>query len=219
LTLVVMTKLPVPGQVKTRLMPALSPQQAAQLHAVMLRHVASRLAPLGELVICHDPPEAEPALRDLLGIEARYIKQCSGDLGARLVAASRELGSDPLMFFAVDSPDVPLTSVMKLTELLGRHEIAIGPCEDGGYWCLGVRREVDVDALLKGIEWSSGRELAQTIGRAGALGYRVGVGDPWYDVDRPQDLRRLVSRLRTSDNDGDMQLLNQLSFLPHGVLS
>jgi glycosyltransferase A (GT-A) superfamily protein (DUF2064 family) len=123
------------------------------------------------------------------------------------------------MFFAVDSPDVPINSVTRLIDLLRQHDVAVGPCDDGGYWSLGLRREVNVEGLLSGIEWSSGRELAQTIGRAAALGYRVGVGDNWDDVDRPQDLRRLVSRLRTSDNASDMQLLNQLSFLPHGVLS
>jgi rSAM/selenodomain-associated transferase 1 len=219
MTIVVMTKLPVAGKVKTRLTPQLSPQQAAQVHAVFLRHVATRLATFGELVICFDPPDAEPALRDIVQLDARYVRQCDGDLGARLAAAFRELNASKLLFFAIDSPDLPLHWVTRLTELLDRRDVVIGPCEDGGYWSLGAKRGVDVDSLLSGIEWSSGRELAQTIGRARTLGYSVGVGETWDDVDRPEDLRRLVLRLRKSDNTGDMQLLDQLSFLPPGVLS
>jgi rSAM/selenodomain-associated transferase 1 len=219
MTIVVMTKLPVAGKVKTRLTPQLTAQQAAQVHSVFLRHVAARLGPLGKLVICFDPPDAEPALRDMLRVEARYLKQCGGDLGARLASAFAQLEPHDLLFFAVDSPDVPTRSVQQLIELLEYNDVVIGPCEDGGYWSLGARRAVNVEMLVAGIEWSSGRELAQTIARARALGYRVGIGQTWDDVDRPDDLRRLVLRLRKSDNTGDMQLLDQLGFLPHGVLS
>src|SRR5262245_30437923 len=133
MTIVVMTKLPVAGKVKTRLTPALTPQQAAQLHVAFLKHVAARLAPLGELVICFDPPDAEPALRDIVQINARYLKQCSGDLGARLTSAFRELDSSKTLFLAIDSPDVPIDAVKQLAELVGHNDEVIGPCTDGGY--------------------------------------------------------------------------------------
>jgi rSAM/selenodomain-associated transferase 1 len=219
MTIVVMTKLPVAGRVKTRLTPQLSQQQAAQVHAVFLRHVTARLAPLGELVICFDPADAEPALRDIVQTSAQYVRQCPGDLGARLAHAFSQVNTKPALFFAIDSPDVPIGSVVAMMELLRQNDLVIGPCNDGGYWCLGAKRNVDVDLLLNGIQWSSGKEFSQTIERARALGYRVGIGQTWDDVDRPDDLRRLVLRLRKSDNTGDMQLLDQLSFLPPGVLS
>src|SRR6185503_14123026 len=127
-----MTKLPVAGKVKTRLTPQLTLQQAAQVHVTFLRHVAARLAPLGELVICFDPPDAEPALRDIVQCEARYLKQCAGDLGARLISAYEELGGGKVLFFAIDSPDVPIASIEQLKEMLSHNDVVIGPCADGG---------------------------------------------------------------------------------------
>jgi uncharacterized protein len=218
--IVLMSKFPMAGKVKTRLMAELSGEQAADVHRLFLCHVARRLAPLAELVISFDPPDAEAAMRDFLRVEATYLAQCSGDLGARLTHAFESLAPEDVLFLGVDSPDVPITSIHRAIELLDDNEIVVGPCDDGGYWCLGAKRNVRVGSLLQNIEWSSGRELSQTLGRASSLGYRAVSAPGWCDVDHPDDLRRLVTRLRNTDNTESMQLLDHLaSVLPPGAMS
>src|SRR5882757_7223290 len=97
LAVVVMTKYPQPGRVKTRLTPDLSPADAAALHAVFLRHVIDRLVRLNpaELVVCFDPPTHEAQMRQFFaGVSPlTFLPQCDGDLGARMAAAAQSLAS------------------------------------------------------------------------------------------------------------------------------
>ena len=88
--------------------------------------------------------------------------------------------------------------------------VTLGLTQDGGYWCLGLRRGVDARRLLGGIPWSSGEEAAATLHRAGEMGYNVGSAGAWPDVDRATDLDRLVARLAESSDAGDRRLLSDL---------
>jgi rSAM/selenodomain-associated transferase 1 len=221
---IVMAKFPQPGQVKTRLVPPLSPDEAAQLQRAFIGHVMGRLARLEptELVMCFDPPQAARAMAQLVGASAtRYLAQTPGDLGARLEAAAREFSKwyGRLLFLGVDSPDVPATHIAQAADLLAHKEIVLGPCDDGGFWCLGLQRHIDLKLLFEGVDWSSGREREQTAQRAAEIDCSCALADPWDDVDRPDDLQRLVSRLSQSADEDDRRLLASLSFLPQGVAS
>jgi rSAM/selenodomain-associated transferase 1 len=218
-TVIVMAKFPEPGRVKTRLMPELSAEQAAAVYRAFLSHLSGRLAKMGwgGLVICHDPPECARPMRNLLDGDtpAMFQAQCDGDLGARLAGAKRTLAAESgVMFLGVDSPDIPAAALRRVAEMLGSHDVVIGPAPDGGYWSVALQPHVDADRLFAGIEWSSGRECNQTVARARALGYNVGLADRWDDVDHPGDLRRLLERLRDSADAQDHALLDRLKFLP-----
>ena len=214
---VVMTKFPEAGRVKTRLVPAISAAHAARVHREFLLHVVDRLSPR-RVIACYDPPQREAEMRDLLGEGVELIAQADGDLGDRLAAATAAARrmAENLIFFGVDSPDVPLAFVDRVGESLASHDVVIAPADDGGYWSVALARRVEAAKLFVGIEWSTGREGAQTLERAKALGYNVALADRWADVDRPEDLRRLIERLRSSNTPDDRQLLARLSFLPDG---
>lgn len=232
LAVIVMAKYPTPGRVKTRLMPALNGVQAADVQKVFLAHVTRRLAGLkpAELVICYDPPDALGAMQELLrhfwtddmSREPSWLAQSGGDLGARLADAASHVGKrhSAMLFFGVDSPDVPLNHIVHAAELVMKHPISLSPTDDGGYWSLGVSHEVPLAHVLKDIPWSSGREAAETLRRAGEMGYHGVLGSRWDDVDRPEDLRRLIVRLKmsaarsldkaSSDDELSLDLLRRL---------
>ena len=223
---IVMTKRPQSGQVKTRLQPALTPEQAAEVQGAFILHVAGRLDRMdpAELVICFDPPDAGPAMRTLLGdaCDATYLAQSPGDLGERIAAAAKVVGQlhRRLLFLGVDSPDVPTAHLATAARLTGETAVSLGPTDDGGYWCLGLWNEVDAGALLSGVRWSSGHEARQTLERADSLGYATATAPAWDDVDRPDDLARLVGRLRASDDPDDRHLLGRLwNILPRGLVA
>jgi rSAM/selenodomain-associated transferase 1 len=223
---IVMAKYPQPGQVKTRLQPALTPEQAADVQRAFVRHVARRLHRMApaELVVCFDPPDAGSAMRELLrdSCDVTYLAQAPGDLGERLAAAARMVGRlhRRLLFLGVDSPDVPAAHLATAARLTGETAVSLGPTDDGGYWCLGLWNEVDADALLSGVRWSSGHEARQTLERADSLGYATATAPAWDDVDRPDDLARLTGRLRGSTDRDDKDLLDRLSnFLPRGLVA
>jgi rSAM/selenodomain-associated transferase 1 len=198
---ILLAKYPTAGRVKTRLMPALTAGAAAAIQQLFLTHMLQRLEAMrpAELVLCFDPPDMAEAMARLPGMPPAltYLPQCAGDLGHRLAAAAEQVGCRhrQLLFFGVDSPDVPSNHIGHAAALTRAYEVSLSPSADGGYWSLGLQRGVDAAALLRDIPWSSGREARQTVQRAEALGYRVAQGEPWEDVDRPEDLRRLMQRL------------------------
>jgi rSAM/selenodomain-associated transferase 1 len=210
-----MAKYPTPGAVKTRLMPALTADQAARVQREFLLHVVGRLSPR-RVITCYDPPESEAEMRGLLDANLEVMPQSAGDLGARLAAATiaARRVSDRLIFLGVDSPDVPIKFIDRVADLLSQHDLVIAPADDGGYWSVALTSRVAAEKLFDGIEWSTGREFAQTLERAQHLGYNVAVADQWADVDRPEDLVRLIERLKRSHDPDDRELLARLDFLP-----
>ena len=211
--IVVMAKYPAAGVVKTRLMPALTADQAARVQREFLLHVIGRLSPR-RVIACFDPPDSESEMRTLLD-DVDLIPQSSGDLGHRLAAATTAARrvSQEVIFLGVDSPDVPIKFIDRIAGLLASHDVVIAPAEDGGYWAVALGPRADAEKLFAGIEWSTGRECAQTLERAKHLGYNVALADQWADVDRPEDLSRLLERLKRSSEPDDRKLLARLDFL------
>lgn len=209
--LVILSKFPEPGRVKTRLTPALSPEAAAAVHRVFLLHLLRRMQQwdAGDVYVCFDPPDRQRDFAELLGLPVnRLFPQSSGDLGARLAAAGWHLAGryDRIVFFGIDSPDLPRPT-------LGDADVTLGPTADGGYYFVAVRASLDFTRLFERIDWSSGRERAQTVERARSLGYTVDLYRPWDDVDHPADLQRLIERLSRSPDPADRRLLAELSIV------
>jgi rSAM/selenodomain-associated transferase 1 len=193
--LIVMAKLPEPGRVKTRLCPPLTPRQAARLHTVFLRHTIERLASLvgdEQVMLCHTPDDAGPRFAETLGMRPRQglLPQGEGDLGDRLTRAAVRYQAGPTLFFGADSPHMASDAVAEAIRLTMEGG-TIGPCEDGGFWCVGLPAGADAGALFAGVDWSSGRELQQVRERAGRVGVRLQDAAGGWDVDRPADLARL----------------------------
>jgi uncharacterized protein len=219
---ILMSKYPEPGRVKTRLQPDLSPQQCSDLHRILLLHTLRRLSSLrpGFLYVAFDPPQAEGDFRRLLdetssthATPPSLIEQGPGDLGQRIarIHAALAAAHPRQLFLGVDSPDLPADHLLHAARLTYQAQVTLGPTADGGYWCLGLSREVDVLSLLTGIDWSSGHEAEQTIDRAAALGYSLAMADGWDDVDRIDDLRRLIQRLAESSVPENQELHAALS--------
>lgn len=226
-TVVVLSKFPTPGKVKTRLTVgdrAITPMQAAAVHRASLLHLLARLGKLRpcRLVLCFDPPESSTDFAELLranGRSAELIPQASGDLGERISAAHQTVskgGSLPLLrnsvlYLGVDSPDVPDGHLLAAGAILAESGATLGPTPDGGYWCIGLGAELPVRELLHGIPWSSGREYTATLERLTGNGYPCPPSPAWDDVDHPVDLFRLMDRLARSDRQDDRGL--------HGALT
>ncbi len=230
-----MAKLPVPGRVKTRLVPPLRTEDAARVQAAFLSTLLARLsasANFDAVVWCHTGgamgeaeawASSQPELSHFQG-NLSFVPQVEGDLGDRLAGAAsviRGTGKKAnLCYFGVDSPHLPARHIDEALRHLAAGRDCIGPCEDGGFWCLGVTPDSDVGAITSGIDWSSGRELGQVRARAVQAGRPLVDLPTFWDVDRPDDLARLLQTLAV-DPEPTAQSLYQrlLRALPVGVTS
>lgn len=214
---VLLSKFPAPGKVKTRLTPAITPEQAAGVHRCFLLHLLRRMQRLGpaELIVYFDPPDARAAMADLLTESGNVslVAQIGGDLGRRIAHIATLAGAAHrrMLLMAVDSPDVPTDHLLKSAAATADAQVVLGLADDGGYWCIGIRSDVDPAALLHdGIAWSTDRTAEQTLDNARRLGYTISAGNRWDDVDQPDDLRRLMTRLQQSPDPGDEELNREL---------
>lgn len=191
---VIFAKAPVPGAVKTRLIPALGQEGAARLAARMLARTAAAAvaADLGEPELCAAPPPWSPEWAPFHPPGVRMTDQGTGDLGERLArAAARVLaaGERPLLI----GSDCPLLDAARLraaAERLDTHDAIIHPAHDGGYVLLGLTRFDS--CLFSDIAWSAASVAAATIARIRALGWTLHISDTLRDVDEPEDLGGLL---------------------------
>jgi uncharacterized protein len=189
--IVVFAKAPVPGRVKTRLIPALGAEGAAALARGMLEATVREALATGLAVeVCGDPDaaqwhEARPGLE--------RTAQGEGGLGDRLArAAARGLGEEPVLLIGADCPELDRRRLGAAAAALETCDAVLHPARDGGYALLGLRRFDR--SLFDGIEWSTGAVAEQTIARIAALGWSLHVGETLHDVDEPADLRHCEER-------------------------
>lgn len=195
----IVAKAPRAGAVKTRICPPLAPAEAAALHrAFLLDTIESvRRLPRATLALAYAPPE-ERAFFEALGGDALLIPQIGPDLGARLARVFEVLlvaGFDAVLALGADSPTLPAPFLRRAMELLAdpRVDVVLGPSEDGGYYLVGLR--APRPELFEAIPWSTAGTFSATLARARGAGMTVACLPTWYDIDTPEDLRRLRSAI------------------------
>jgi rSAM/selenodomain-associated transferase 1 len=189
--IIIFAKAPVPGKVKTRLIPALGEIGAARLaHKMLLDAVAEAFsANLAIPELCTDPHPLDPDWEGFLPSQhMRITAQGGGDLGARLARAAKRtiLLRENVLLIGTDCPELDRDRLRAAAEKLTSHDAVIHPTMDGGYALLGLRRFDS--SLFENIPWSTDQVAGQTIARVEALGWSLEVADTLRDIDEPGDL-------------------------------
>jgi len=192
----VFAKAPVPGTVKTRLIPALGPIGAAQLALRMLEntlHVAAE-AKLGPVQLHCAPDAKHPALQAAAArAGATCLAQGSGDLGERMrlaLAAALEASSRALLL-GTDCPALD-SGVLSQADaaLADGFDSVFVPTVDGGFALTGFRREAfpSIDRIFAEIPWGTSAVMSLTRERVLRAGLRCAELATLFDVDEPADL-------------------------------
>ncbi len=199
------TRFPVPGQSKTRLVPALGPEKAAQVQRELTECIAGRLkagvvAGHFHLVICHAGASTRQ-MRAWLGSWAEYEPQTDGDLGQRMARAIQRRfarGADRVVVLGADCPAADAAVVDQAFRALDERPVVFGPAVDGGYYLVGLRQPCP--GLFQGIRWGSDTVLQDSLARARSLGLQTALLPPLPDVDRPADLQHWDGVRRRSES-------------------
>lgn len=198
--ILVFAKAPIPGQVKTRLIPALGEAGAAHLHAKLLQHTLDTLCSLDSVDV--QLYGLSPAGDDYLPTRAeRYgipLKAQQGhNLGERMASAFTDNLDeyDKIILVGCDCPTLSVAHYQQAMAQLDDNDAVIIPAHDGGYVLLGLQRQSP--ALFEDIDWSTSRVLEQTRERLKTAGFRWWELTPEPDIDRPEDLAHCPDALLT----------------------
>ncbi len=191
--LIIFTRYPEPGKAKTRLIPALGSQGAADLHRQMTEQTLTEVRSLQTLhsvaVEVRFSGGDRAQMQAWLGEDLSYSPQHSGDLGDRLSQAFQsafDRGAKSVIAIGTDCPDLDASILTSAFEKLQTYDLALGAATDGGYYLIGLRRFVP--DLFVGITWSTSIVLQQTVAIANQLKCSIAYLPTLSDVDRPEDL-------------------------------
>ena len=194
--LLVFARRPAPGEVKTRLTPPLSPDEAARVYEACLHDVVTHAArERGRVEIWfaggrrtqHWFAEAFPGIIS--------VRQVDGDLGDRLADAFERSfadGAERVVIVGGDVPTLPETTLTSAFTDLEDADGVVGPSLDGGYVLIGLRSASwpRGAGLFVDLPWSTDEVLSLTLHRAVQKGLDLRLLPGWYDVDRVDDLVR-----------------------------
>ncbi len=199
--LIIFTRYPEAGKTKTRLIPALGPDGAADLQRLMTEYTLKQAKALLDFF----PENLDIEIRFAGGDEAKmqgwlgggnkitYRPQSEGDLGVRMLAAFTDafnIGMERVIIIGIDCPDLDAAILKQAFEQLQSHDLILGQAADGGYYLIGLRRLIP--ELFTGIDWGSDRVLSQTLTIAKNLGFPWQLLPELADIDRPEDLHILA---------------------------
>jgi rSAM/selenodomain-associated transferase 1 len=199
----IMAKASNPGTCKTRLVPPLTYEEAAELNRCFLGDVSANVLTAGQYqpidgFIAYATPESEPFFRQNLPHGMRLLPPRTIGLGNSLRRVSADLlaiGYCGICLINSDSPTLPTSILIETAEILlrGQDRLVLGPCTDGGYYLVGLNCRHD--RLFDEISWSTDQVLRQTLERAREIDLAVIRMPDWYDVDDATSLKHLLSEL------------------------
>jgi rSAM/selenodomain-associated transferase 1 len=192
----VMTRYPVPGRTKTRLIPVLGEKGACRLHQYMAEHTMQVVRDFGKSfhakIFVFFNGGSKELMKSWLGGRTEYLPQSAGNLGVKMRIAFRTLfsrGFKAVLVIGTDCPDIDHDILSESFAWLDKVDMVLGPAADGGYYLLGLRR--GHDALFEGIAWGGDQVFSQTMNAAAREQLSVHCLPERKDIDRPEDLEHL----------------------------
>ncbi|MEO8158098.1 MAG: TIGR04282 family arsenosugar biosynthesis glycosyltransferase [Betaproteobacteria bacterium] len=192
--IVIFAKAPLPGVVKTRLIPTLGAEGAAQLARRMLEHTVAQAqaAAVGPVELCVTPSgDAAPWQSLSLSRNVAWSDQGEGDLGERMGRAVQRVTAmgESILLIGTDCPELGAVHLRHAAASLQRSDATMIPTADGGYVLIGLNQYHA--SLFENIAWSTNGVARETLRRFQQLNWTVQDNVRLHDIDEPADLEWL----------------------------
>ncbi len=214
--LIVFFKVPQAGKVKTRLSPFLSPEEAARLYTYFIEDTFEKVCATSVQVfgfVSRAIDERSELSQFLSAKHVQVVEQVGRDLGERMSSAFRfcfEQGYKRVCIIGTDSPDMPLSIIERAFEVLKNDAptVAIAGADDGGYVLLGMNRYFP--EAFQHVPYSTSETYAATLAQLSNINANLIELEKWYDIDTPDDIKRLVHSSFPSHAPRTVNFLNRL---------
>ena len=216
--LIIFTRYPQTGSTKTRMIPVLGAEGAAELQRLMTEHTLDTARSLArglplEIEVHFEGGDCE-RMRQWLGSDVAFQRQQPGDIGERMrkaLAGSFASGASRTVLIGTDIPQLSSELLCRALRALDQKDLVFGPAADGGYYLIGAAARSFANCeptLFRGIRWGSGSVLEQTLNRADSAGAATALVDRLTDVDRPSDLPAWIGRSRANSPAGQRPVIS-----------
>ncbi|NES73206.1 MAG: glycosyltransferase [Okeania sp. SIO2D1] len=192
----IFTRYPEPGKTKTRLIPALGAEGAANLQRQMTETTVKKANKLFDFISLSIEVRFVGGdlklMKNWLGSDLKYQEQGIGDLGERMAIAFQSAfnrGMKYVIIIGIDCPSLTPEIILQAFTKLTQSDVIIGPATDGGYYLIGLRKITP--ELFQGINWGTSEVLSKTVVIAQSMKLVIDYLPKLSDVDRPEDLENL----------------------------
>ena len=186
--IIIFVRNPEKGKVKTRLAATVGDDKALEIYLQLLEHTAAitkGLPDISRYVFYSDAIGYKDRWSD--GAYYKMIQE-KGDLGRKMYAAFEKVfssGHTQVLIIGSDCPGLTTEGLISAFESLSRHDVVIGPANDGGYYLLGLK-EIREDFFLNK-EWSTNSVYKATLEDIRALRLSCCCLPELVDVDTEED--------------------------------
>ena len=196
--LILFTRVPIPGQTKTRLMPFLDGEECAKVHTCFLQDIYEKAKQVdADLFVFYTPNDEKKLLQTVLDSGATFLPQYGNDLGERMenaIGITLRLGYEKCVLIGTDIPQIHPETLRNAFDSLNEKDIVIHPTFDGGYYLIGMKKEYD--SIWKIERYGTNTVIYDTLQHMKNEKLATAVGQMYYDVDDKDDLSRLYSDIK-----------------------
>ncbi len=213
--LIIFVKAAQAGTVKTRLLGEFTAEEALALYRAMAEDLVERFIDSGAfaLQVHFTPEDAGEEIKSWLGDGLILRPQQGRDLGERMRGSFAGAFREGFQKAAIIGSDLPTLAHSRVTEAfrqLDRHEVVLGPSEDGGYYLIALKSQCP--ELFEDVEWSSPAVLSRTLENASRRGLDLIQLPRESDLDTPADIRQLWETFRGGEQGPGQEALAPRTF-------
>lgn len=190
--LILMTRIPMAGQTKTRLMDIMSGDECAELHMAFLKDLFNTFKKLEEVEIylTYTPKNSLDTIENIIPEFIRTFPQRGEDLGSKMYNAIKDILSldyEKVILIGSDIPHIKNEDILHSFKILEEKDIVLGPSYDGGYYLVGMKKPNEgIFHISK--KWGGKSVLESTIDIANNQSLTVGLATKYMDIDTKEDL-------------------------------
>lgn len=216
--LILMTRIPVEGKTKTRLMSALSGLECAQIHMCFLKDVFYVLNYIKDDIDIYLTYTPEDPFEIIDGIIPDYINcfpQYGDNLGDRMSNALKHVLSknyNKVLLMGCDIPHIQPENIINAFEKLDYNDLCLGPTLDGGYYLVGMKSSIDL-IFDNNLRWGYKTVLEGTLDICNKNNIKVGLTDKLVDIDTKEDLMHLFNEICNNKFKNKIMPVNTAKFI------
>lgn len=216
--LILMTRVPIPGKTKTRLMETLTGEECASIHESFLLdlfNVFQFIKNDMDIFLTYTPEGSIGIMKEIIPGYIECFPQKGDNLGQRMSNAFQyafNKGYHKVILIGSDIPDIQPDDIENAFKQLNNYDVCLGPTYDGGYYLVGMRK-MHGELFDNNLKWGNKSVFESTVDIANNLRLKVGLAAKHWDIDTKEDLINFIKRVEDEELKGKILPYNTMKFI------